>query len=91
LSISAAWTAGLISMRELAFERIDKAGDVVTIGEHVQVEVLRIDENGKKIPLSRKNALPDPWRDHANVLRQASTVEGRVVAKEPGLASYCES
>ncbi|MEA2718344.1 MAG: small subunit ribosomal protein, partial [Candidatus Eremiobacteraeota bacterium] len=76
---------GLIPMRELAFERIDKAGDVVTIGEHLQVEVLRIDENGKKISLSRKNALPDPWRDHANVLRQGSTVEGRVVAKEPRL------
>jgi predicted RNA-binding protein with RPS1 domain len=76
---------GLIPMRELAFERIDKAGDVVTIGEKLQVEVLRIDENGKKISLSRKNALPDPWRDHANVLRQGSTVEGKVVAKEPRL------
>jgi 4-hydroxy-3-methylbut-2-enyl diphosphate reductase len=76
---------GLIPMRELAFERIDKAGDVVTIGEHLQVEVLRIDENGKKISLSRKNALPDPWRDHADVLRQGSTVQGKVVGKEPRL------
>jgi len=76
---------GLIPMRELAFERIDKAGDVVTIGEKLQVEVLRIDENGKKISLSRRNALPDPWRDHANVLRQGSTVEGKVVGKEPRL------
>jgi predicted RNA-binding protein with RPS1 domain len=76
---------GLIPMRELAFERIDKAGDVVTIGEHLQVEVLRIDENGKKISLSRKNALPDPWRDHAGVLRQGSSVQGKVVGKEPRL------
>jgi len=49
------------------------------------VEVLRIDENGKKISLSRKNALPDPWRDHANVLKQGSTVEGKVIGKEPRL------
>ena len=76
---------GLIPMRELAFERIDKAGDVVKVGEKLPVEVLRIDENGKKISLSRKNALPDPWRDHANVLRQGQTVEGKVVAKEPRL------
>ncbi|HEX3464766.1 MAG TPA: S1 RNA-binding domain-containing protein [Candidatus Elarobacter sp.] len=76
---------GLIPMRELAFERIDKAGDVVHVGEVLPVEVLRIDENGKKISLSRKNALPDPWRDHANVLRQGQTVEGKVVAKEPRL------
>ncbi|GAC1659548.1 MAG: hypothetical protein NVS4B13_04640 [Candidatus Elarobacter sp.] len=76
---------GLIPMRELAFERIDKASDVVTIGERLPVEVLRIDENGKKISLSRKNALPDPWRDHADVLRQGSTVQGKVVGKEPRL------
>lgn len=76
---------GLIPMRELAFERVEKTSDVVTVGEKLMVEVLRIDENGKKISLSRKNALPDPWRDHANVLRRGSTVEGKVVAKEPRL------
>ena len=76
---------GLIPMSELAFERVEKAGDVVKIGEHLQVSVLRIDEGGKKIALSRKNALPDPWRDHANVLRQGTTVEGTIVAKEPRL------
>ena len=76
---------GLIPMRELAFERIEKASDVVHIGEKLQVEVLRIDENGKKISLSRRNALPDPWRDHADVLRRGKTIEGKVVAKEPRL------
>jgi predicted RNA-binding protein with RPS1 domain len=76
---------GLIPMRELAFERIDKASDVVKIGERLPVEVIRIEENGKKIALSRKNALPDPWRDHAAVLRQGGTVEGKVVAKDPRL------
>jgi predicted RNA-binding protein with RPS1 domain len=76
---------GLIPMRELAFERIEKASDVVNVGEQVTVQVLRIEENGKKIALSRKNALPDPWRDHAAVLRNGTTTEGKVVAKEPQL------
>ncbi|MBV8368199.1 MAG: S1 RNA-binding domain-containing protein [Candidatus Eremiobacteraeota bacterium] len=76
---------GLIPMRELAFERIEKASDVVKIGEKLPVEVIRIEDNGKKIALSRKNALPDPWRDHAAVLKQGATVEGKVVAKEPRL------
>jgi ribosomal protein S1 len=76
---------GLIPMRELAFERVDKAGDVVKVGETLPVEVLRIDENGKKISLSRRNALPDPWRDHADLLRPGKTVEGKVVGKEPRL------
>jgi len=76
---------GLIPMRELAFERVEKTSDVVTVGETLPVQVLRIEENGKKISLSRKNALPDPWRDHADVVRHGATVEGKVVAKEPRL------
>ncbi len=76
---------GLIPMRELAFERIEKASDVVKIGEKLSVEVIRIEDNGKKIALSRKNALPDPWRDHAAVLKQGATVEGKVVGKDPRL------
>ena len=76
---------GLIPMRELAFERVEKTSDVVSVGERVTVQVLRIEEGGKKIALSRKNALPDPWRDHAALLRNGTAVEGRVVAKEPQL------
>lgn len=73
---------GLIPMRELAFERVEKVADVLAPGDTVMVEILRIEEGGKKISLSRKNALPDPWRDHAAVLRPGQTVEGTVVAKE---------
>jgi len=76
---------GLVPVRELAFERVDKPSDVVQIGETIQVEVLRIEENGKKISLSRKNALPDPLRDHAALLKPGNVIEGTVVAKEPGL------
>lgn len=77
---------GLVPMRELAFERVEKVGDVLKVGEKLSVEVLRIEEGGKKISLSRKNALPDPWRDHAKVLQRGSTIEGKVVSKERGLS-----
>jgi predicted RNA-binding protein with RPS1 domain len=76
---------GLIPMRELAFERVDKTADVVSVGEKLMVEVLRVDEGGKKISLSRRNALPDPWREHGALLKQGNTVEGHVVAKDPRL------
>jgi ribosomal protein S1 len=76
---------GLIPMRELAFERVEKVSDVLKVGDRLPVEVLRIEDGGKKISLSRKNALPDPWREHANVVRQGATIEGKVVAKEPRL------
>jgi ribosomal protein S1 len=77
---------GLIPMSELALERVEKAADAVSVGERLELEVLRVDEGGKKISLSRKNALPDPWRDHAELLRTGTVVEGKVVAKEPRLS-----
>ena len=75
----------LVPIGELAFERLDKPTDAVNIGDSFQVKVLRIDDNGKKIAVSRKAALPDPWRDHANVLKHGTVTEGHVVAKEPRL------
>lgn len=75
----------LIPASELAFERVNKPADVVSVGDKLKVRVLRVEENGKKIAVSRKGALPDPWRDHADVLRQGKVVEGKVVSKDPRL------
>jgi ribosomal protein S1 len=75
----------LIPMNELAFERVEKASDVVQPGEKIKVRVIRVDQGGKKIAVSRKGALPDPWRDASQTLRQGNVVEGKVVAKEPRL------
>lgn len=76
---------GLVPMRELAFERVEKAADVVNVGDPITVQVLRVEDGGKRISLSRKNALPDPWREHADVLRPGAVVNGTVVAREPRL------
>lgn len=75
---------GLVPMSELAFERVEKVSDVLAVGDTLSVTVIRIEEGGRKIALSRKNALPDPWRDHADVVRQGATVTGKVVSKEVG-------
>jgi ribosomal protein S1 len=76
---------GLIPMSELAFERVEKVTDVLSVGDRVEVAILRVEEGGKKIGLSRKNALPDPWRDSADLIRPGAVIEGKVVGKEPRL------
>jgi len=75
----------LVPIGELAFERVERPSDVVAIGDTFQVRVIRIEAGGKKIAASRKAVLADPWRDHAELLRQGHAVEGTVVAKEPRL------
>jgi len=75
----------LIPASELAFERVDKPSDVVQPGDKFKVRVMRVENGGKKIAVSRKASLPDPWRDSAEVIKQGRVVEGKVVSKEPRL------
>jgi small subunit ribosomal protein S1 len=75
----------LVPVGELAFERVERPSDVVNVGDTFTVRVLRVEAGGKKIAASRKAALADPWRDHADVFERGRTIEGTVVAKEPRL------
>ncbi|QDU80357.1 30S ribosomal protein S1 [Polystyrenella longa] len=45
---------GLLHVSELADEKIEKPEDVVKVGEEIEVRVLRVDEDERKIGLSRK-------------------------------------
>jgi ribosomal protein S1 len=76
---------GLVPMSELAFERVENVEDLLKVGDTFEASVIRIEDGGRKIALSRKAALPDPWRDHADVVKIGATIEGKVVGKEPRL------
>ncbi|MDQ2991386.1 MAG: S1 RNA-binding domain-containing protein [Candidatus Eremiobacteraeota bacterium] len=69
----------LVPIGELALERVEKVADVVKVGDKFAVKVLRVDEGGKKIGVSRRAMLPDPWRDHAALLQRGKVVEGTVI------------
>ncbi len=75
----------LIPASELAFERVEMPANVLSIGDRLTVRVLRIENGGKRIAVSRKAALIDPWRQHAGILKTGNVVEGTVRAKEPRL------
>jgi small subunit ribosomal protein S1 len=51
---------GLVHISELAPQRVRRVGDIVQVGQEVQVMVLAIDRNQRRISLSLKAALPKP-------------------------------
>ncbi|MCI9468593.1 MAG: bifunctional 4-hydroxy-3-methylbut-2-enyl diphosphate reductase/30S ribosomal protein S1 [Oscillospiraceae bacterium] len=53
---------GLIHISQIADRRIDKPGDVLTVGEEVEAKITAIDEEKQKISLSIR-ALLEPQRD----------------------------
>ncbi len=52
---------GLIHLSELAWHRINHPGEVVRVGQHIQVYVLNVDEEKKRIALSLRRLTPEPW------------------------------
>jgi len=52
---------GLVHVSQLAHERVDKAGDVVSVGDEIIVKALGTDKKGRQ-NFSRKDALP-PKKD----------------------------
>ena len=52
---------GLIHVSELSWTRVAHPGDVLQVGQEVDVAVVHVDLETKKIALSLKQAQPDPW------------------------------
>ena len=77
---------GLIHLSELDWQLVKNPHDVVTVGDKVQVMVLRLDENRQRIALSRRRALPNPWeliiqRYHAGQPMLAGSIPGTVPSR----------
>jgi small subunit ribosomal protein S1 len=52
---------GLIHLSELAWHRVEHLSEVVQVGQEVEVFVLNIDEERKRIGLSLRRLTPEPW------------------------------
>ncbi len=74
---------GLIHNSELSYTRIKHPSEVVKIGDVVQVEVMKFDPEAKKVSLSLKHALPDPWVEHAEQLVEGQRLLAQVVKVTP--------
>ncbi|MGI9427289.1 MAG: S1 RNA-binding domain-containing protein, partial [Bythopirellula sp.] len=53
---------GLIHISEMGHGRVNKAGDVVSEGQEVEVKVLSVDTDAQRIGLSLKALMPTPDR-----------------------------
>jgi small subunit ribosomal protein S1 len=85
---------GLIHISELAWHRVKHPREVLNVGDEVQVYVLRLDEEGKRIGLSLKRLQQNPWELIEQLYHVGQLVEGTVsrvtqfgafVSMEPGI------
>jgi small subunit ribosomal protein S1 len=69
---------GLIHISELAWRQVRHPKDVLQVGDEVQVYVLRLDFERKRIGLSLKRLQPDPWSSVEQELSTSQLVSGTV-------------
>ena len=66
---------GLIHNTELSWGRIKHPSEVVQIGDKVQVEVMKFDPDAKKVSLSLKHSLDDPWKAVADSIHEGDVMQ----------------
>ena len=69
---------GLLHISDMAWNRVDKPDDVVTIGQEVQVKILKIDPETKKISLGLKQLQAEPWQTAPERYQAGQRIHGRV-------------
>ena len=85
---------GLIHISELAWHRVRHPSQVVAVGEEVEVYILNLDAQGKRIGLSLKRLQPNPWSLVDDMYHIGQLVEGVIsrlesfgafISLEPGI------
>ncbi|MBI5648887.1 MAG: S1 RNA-binding domain-containing protein [Chloroflexi bacterium] len=74
---------GLIHVSELAWEYVKHPRDLLTPGQQVQVYVVEVNREQKRVACSLKRLTPNPWTDLAAHLRPGDWVNGVVTSVVP--------
>ncbi|MBI5563553.1 MAG: S1 RNA-binding domain-containing protein [Chloroflexi bacterium] len=69
---------GLAHISEISWGRINHPGDVLHSGQNVDVYVMNVDRAQRRVALSVKRLLPDPWATVAARYQLGQLVEGLV-------------
>ena len=69
---------GLLHVTDIAWRRVNHPSEVLTVGETVRVQVVKINSETQRISLGMKQLESDPWDDVETRFPLESRVSGRV-------------
>jgi small subunit ribosomal protein S1 len=69
---------GLVHLSEISWEHIQHPNEVLKVGQEVQVKVISVDKDKKRIGLSIRQLLPDPWLKKVESIKEGQLVEGTI-------------
>jgi small subunit ribosomal protein S1 len=69
---------GLVHLSEISWERIEHPREVLTVGQEVEVKVIGVDRERKRIGLSIRQLQEDPWIKKVDSLKEGQLIEGTI-------------
>ncbi|MFQ5846451.1 MAG: 30S ribosomal protein S1 [Candidatus Methylomirabilales bacterium] len=71
---------GLLHITDMSWGRIGHPTELFTVGDEVEVVVLKFDRQTERVSLGYKQRLPDPWQSVAQRFAPGTKVKGKVVS-----------
>ena len=71
---------GLIHLSELSWHHVSHPSEILKVGDEIEVYVLNVDQERKRIGLSLKRLEPDPWGLVAERYHVGQLVEGTITS-----------
>jgi small subunit ribosomal protein S1 len=69
---------GLVHLSELSWDHVDHPSDLVKVGQELEVEVISIDEDKRRIGLSMRRLLDNPWIEKAEEIQEGQLIQGTI-------------
>jgi small subunit ribosomal protein S1 len=69
---------GLLHVADMAWHRIAKPSDALSIGDSVEVKILKVNPETRRISLGMKQLAPDPWTLAGDRFHAGDRVQGKV-------------
>ena len=70
---------GLLHITDLSWGRIGKPSEVVSVGQQIQVKVLKFDAERERVSLGLKQLTEDPWVGVAEKYQANNRIKGKVL------------
>ncbi len=71
---------GLLHITDMSWGRVNHPSDVLSVGEKINVKILKYDRERERVSLGLKQITPDPWLEVDSVYPVGDKVQGKVVS-----------
>ena len=69
---------GLLHVTDISWKRVNHPSEILQIGQNVDVQIIKINEDNQRISLGMKQLENDPWTDVVDKFQVGNKLKGRI-------------